>query len=539
MANVTFNKKAIEKEFKITEENLDKIMMMGIPVERVTENEIEIQVLPNRPDLISQQGFIRAFKAYLGKSVGLSKYRLKKSGETINVDKSVPAEWPYALACIVKGLTFNKEKIKEIIDIQEKLGATLLRKRKKGGLGLYPLQKITFPVKFIGRSPDEINFRPLEHDKSISGRQILQQHPTGREYASICQDWKKLPIFIDKKNEILSMPPIINSHDLGRIDETTKELFIEVTGTDLNAITKALNIVVTALADMGGTIYTIDCIQSNGKKITAPDLTPEKMKISPEEVNIRLGTELKEKDLEKLLPRMGYDYVKNTVLVPPWRIDVIHPVDIIEDIAIAYGYDNIIPKLPAIATTGEETQLSKLTSHIANILIGLGFIETSSYHLIKKEETNYLKSEEKIEVENSKTEYKFLRPNLTIPTLRTFAENKDNEYPQKIFEMGTVFSSGANTPTTIGEAQNLIIASSPGSFTEQKQILDYITQMMGIRYTLQEATKKEYAEGRTAQIIINNNPVGYIGEIHPETIISWNLKMPVAIIEISLNSLYS
>ncbi|MAG24597.1 hypothetical protein CMI47_03360, partial [Candidatus Pacearchaeota archaeon] len=313
MANITLNRKEFEKHIKLTRSVESQIPMFGTPVESINAEEIELEIFPNRPDLLSLQGFVRAFKAFLGKQTGLQKYKTQKSGHKLIVEKSLPKEWPYAVACIVKSLDLNDEKIKEVIDIQEKIGATMMRNRKKGGIGLYPLENIKFPVRFIGRDPDKIKFRPLEFPTEITGRQILSKHPTGRTYANICQDWDKYPIFIDSANNLMSMPPIINAHNMGKIDETTKDVFIEATGPNLETIKQAITIMATTLADMGGKIYSIECVQQNNKKEDIPNMAPETLKINLEDINSLLGLELKESDLQKLLPRMGYDYSNNKV----------------------------------------------------------------------------------------------------------------------------------------------------------------------------------------------------------------------------------
>ena len=538
MASIKFSRKEFEKHFKLTKEIEEKISMLGTHLESVTDTEIEIEVMPNRPDLLSLQGFLRTLRAFTGKESGIKKYALKNGVEKVVVEKSIPSDWPYAVACIVRGLKFDNEKIKEIIDIQEKLGSTLLRKRKKGGLGIYPLEKIKFPIRFLGMSPEKIKFRPLEYPQELTGRQILSAHPTGREYAAICADWKIFPVFIDVKEEIMSMPPIINSHNLGKVNESTTSVFIEATGTHLTTIQQALTILATALADMGGEIQTLTCIQANGEKIIAPNLAPKTLKISLENINKLLGFSLKEKEVEKLLSRMGHEYAKGVVKYSPWRADIMHEVDIAEDLAIAYGYDKILPEMPPIATMGEENPREKKISKIAELLIGLGLIEISSYHLVKEEEIK-LAEKEKIEVENSKTEYKILRPNLLLPTLRIFAENKGCEYPQRIFEMGTIFARGEKSETGISESKHLIVAGSPANFTELKQMLDYLARMFNVSYTLQEISYTGCIEGRTGTILLNNKPAGIIGEMHPDTLRKWNIKMPVAFFEINLDAFLS
>ncbi len=537
MALVKIPKKELAKIAPVTEELIAKINSLGIPVEQVTETDVELEVLPNRADSLSAQGFLRALKAYLGKEPGLREYPIQKSKCTLIVEKSLPKEWPYAIACIIKGVVFTDERIKEVIDIQEKLGSTLLRQRKKGGIGLYPLEKIRFPVRFIGRKPEDIKFRPLEYPDSINGREILAKHPTGREYASICQSWEKFPLFVDAGDQVMSMPPIINSHDMGKIDESTRDVFLEATGRDLQTLTKALAIIATALADMGGKIHAIECVQQNGDRLHIPDLRPEKMKLSLDHANALLGLDLKERDLEKLLLRMGYDYKKGLASVPAWRIDVLHEVDVIEDIAIAYGYENLLPELPNIATIGEESPESKLTRDIVQALISLDLVEISTYHLITAEEASLAPQHDRIELENAKTEYKVLRPDLLTPALRILAQNKDNEYPQKVFELGRVFKKDKKHDTSIAEPLNLSLVIMPGNFTEMKQLLDAFCSTLSLTYSLKETNNRRCIEGRTAAILVNNQEIGFLGELHPETLRSHGLKLPGTVLEISLEPL--
>ena len=233
---------------------------------------------------------------------------------------------------------------------------------------------------------------------------------------------------------------------------------------------------------------------------------------------------------------MGYDYSNNKVKIPAWRSDVIHRVDIAEDVAIAYGYDNFKPKIPDVATIAEEAPKNKIQSKISEILIGLGLQEISTYHLIKPEELSLSALKDPIELLDSKTDYKLLRPNLLLPTLRILGENKDNDYPQKFFEIGTIFQK---SDSQIKEQTNLIITSSPANFTDLKQILDYLAKALNISYTLKEESHKELIEGRSAQIQVNNKPIGYLGEIHPSTLKAWNLKMPASVLEISLEEIFN
>ena len=476
MAKVKFNKKEFESHIKLTKEIEEKINLFGTPLE-ISDNEMEIEVFPNRPDMLSLQGFLRSFKAFLGKEKRIKKYKIIRPEKNykVKISSAVKTVRPYTACAIVKNLKFDDEKIKEIIDLQEKLHLTLGRNRKKVAIGIYPLEKITLPINYDALPPEKIVFVPLEKEKEMNGAEILKKHSTGNAYAHLLENFEKFPVFSDAKSKIMSMPPIINSEETGKITEKTTEVFIECSGFDMNVLKKCLNIIVTTLAEMGGAIFQME-LDYGKEKIKTPDLSNSKIKISLENINKIIGLDLKEKDLESLLPRMGYEYKNKIVKIPAWRTDVLHEVDIAEDIAIAYGYDKLIPQIPNVATSGKEPKESGTTEKITEILIGLGLIETSSFHLIKQKEVELMKPEDKIEVENSKTEYKFLRPNLLIPALRIFSENKDHDYPQEIFEIGAVFSLDDKNKTEngINERINLTIALSPANFTRIKQIFSYL-----------------------------------------------------------------
>lgn len=542
MANIKFNRKIFEKEIGTLNEAMqNKIAMFGTTVEQITENEIEIEVNPNRPDLLSYHGFRRSFLNFLGKNKGLKKYKINKPEKNyeVKIESSVKEVRPSTACAIVKKLKLDNEKIKELIDIQEKLHFTVGRKRKKLALGIYPLDKIKLPITYTALEPDKIRFIPLEASKEMSGLEILQKHPTGRDYAHLLAGKLKFPVFIDADKNILSMPPVINSQLTGKITEETKEVFVECSGFDPNILEKCLNLFVTSLAEMGGEIYQMKV----GSKII-PDLKIEKRKISLENTNKILGLNLSEKQIKELLEKMGYNYSNGEVEIPSWRLDILHEVDIIEDAAIAYGYDKFLPEMPQISTIGKEDQREIVKKKISEILSGLNLLEISSYHLTNKKnqfaKMGISEKQEKdfIEVEESKTDYALLRKDLTHYLLKTFSENIDSEYPQKIFETGRVFE--LSTDKGIVEKEALAGAIVPGNFTELKQILLYLSNMVGINFELKEAEifPGHFIEGRVAEIILQGEKIGYLGEIHPKILKNWKIKMPTALFEIELERVF-
>jgi len=537
MASVIFSRKQFEKDIgRLDEKMQNKISMFGTPLEKFDNDKIEIEVFPNRPDLLSYHGFKRAFLAFLGKQRGLKEYKINKPEKDyiVTIDSSVKDVRPYTVCAIVKGLKFNDDKIKEIIDIQEKLHLTIGRKRKKIAIGIYPLEKIKLPITFKALEPDKIKFIPLETEREMSGLQILQRHPTGREYAHLLAGKPKFPVFLDSADNILSMPPIINSQLTGKITEETSDVFVECSGFDFSVLEKCLNIIVTTLAEMGGKIYQME-LKYKDRRIT-PDLTAEKMKMNLENANSLLGLNLTEKNLKEFSEKMGYNYNKDIVEIPSWRVDILHEVDLIEDIAIAYGYENFIPEIPKIEGIGEEDKKEIHKRKIAEILAGLNLLEISNYHLTNKEEQFKkmgIQEENPIKVENSKTDYNMLRKDLSHYLLKILSENVDAEYPQRIFEIGKVFNS-------TNEEEHLSLAISPANFTELRQIMEYLSRMLNIEIKFSETDKvpQYFIDGRIAEIKLENKSMGFLGEIHPRVLRNWKIKMPVALLEINLEEVF-
>ncbi len=265
MTNIIFSRSEFEKHIKLTPEIQEKITLFGTPLESISKNELEIEIFANRPDLISLEGYVRSFKKFLGKEIKNKEYQLKKADSNLKlyVDKSVKDVRPFVSCAIIRKLNLNEDKLKDLINLQEKLALTLGRNRKKIAIGIYPLDKINFPISYEARDPKEISFKPLGLDKELNAKEILVMHPTGRKYESLLKDSKKYPIFIDSKKEILSMPPIINSENSGKVDVNTKDVFIECTGFDKNTVEKTLIIIATALAESGALIQQIEIIDNS------------------------------------------------------------------------------------------------------------------------------------------------------------------------------------------------------------------------------------------------------------------------------------
>jgi len=526
MPTINVNRKVFEKLVgkKLPLDELkDRISMLGTDLEEINDKEIVVEIFPNRPDMLSDQGLARAFSSFIGVKKGLKKYKVKKSNESVIVENSVKSVRPYTACAIVKNLKFNDEKIREVIQIQEKLHVTYGRNRRKAAIGIYPCEKIKFPIYFKAEEPKKIKFRPLEFPSEITADKLLQRHPAGREYGHLLKGIKKFPVFIDSNNKVLSIPPIINSHETGKISEETKDVFIECSGFDFNVLKKCLNMIVTAFADMGGNIYSMELYYKDGnKKFISPNLKPEKMKVDLKYINKLLGLELKEKDVKNYLKKMGYDYKNKNAFIPAYRTDVMHQADLAEDIAIAYGFENIKEEIPRISTIAEESKIHEFKNKIAFTLVGLGFLETSTYK------------------NPSSKEYSKLRAWVLPSLMQILSENKHYDYPQKLFEFGKVFKKSNKTETKTEENLRLaaLICNNDADFTKIKQVLDVLFNSLELKYTTKETEHNSFIPGRVARISVKNKDMAYMGEIHPKVLEKFGLEFPVAALELNITKLF-
>ena len=534
-------KKLLSKKISL-EELKEKITMLGTSLDKLDENEIIVEVPANRPDLLDESGLSRALNSFIGAKPGLKQYKINKSNYKVIIEESVKNVRPYTACAVIKNLKLNNERIKQIIQLQEKLHITFGRNRKKIAIGIYPLENIKFPIRFLALQPEKIKFQPLDESKEMNGNEIIEKHPAGKEYGHLLKNKKFYPVFIDANNNILSMPPIINSELTGRVTEKTKDVFIECSGFDFNILKKCLNIIVTSLSDIGGEIYENELVYKNKKELT-PNLEPEEMKININYTNKILGLNLNEDNIKELLEKMGYSYNNKKVLIPAYRTDILHEIDLVEDIGIAYGYNNFEEQIPNIATVGEEDKFYAFKEKIINLLTGLNLIEVKNYNLTSRENLHKKMSLEEqniILLANSLSQdYDILRSWIIPSLLETLSKNKHNEYPQNIFEIGNIFKKG-ESETNVIEQERLAVAlcHNKADFTQIKQIFESLLLSLNLKYEIKEVEHNSFISGRVGRISVNDKKIAYIGEIHPSVLENWNLEIPISVLELNLTELF-
>jgi phenylalanyl-tRNA synthetase beta chain len=547
MTSITIPRHELEQAIKTkaTAEVLHQAVMMGVEIDEATPEHITIDISPNRPDLLSTQGFARALAAFIGKAPGLRNYPTTPSKRKVFVDENVKNVRPYTACAIIKNLKLDEERLKEVIEIQEKLHTTFCRRRKKAAIGIYPLDAIEGNITYTALPIDKIAFRPLEAAASMTMREILAEHPKGKEFAHLVAGMTHLAVFMDNKKNILSVPPIINSHDTGKITTATTEAFLECSGYDQRTCQEVVRIISAALADMGASVHTMEVVYGRKTDVT-PEMTSQRQEFYGYYVNRRLGTNIKDEEFAPLLAKMGLGLEKGRIkdtyyaLLPPYRVDFLHPIDVVEDIAIAYGYERIIPVLPAVATTASETPRARFERVIRGILIGHGLFEAKNYHLLSRQyQTAFMPDHTTTDMctlqSSVSEEYDALRATLLPMMLQAFSRNKTHEYPQGFFELGTVFSPA---PTHVEETGHLCIGlAGDADYTRVRQLVDAVLAGVGKTGAYHAVDDHRFLKGRCAEVIVDGVALGRVGEIAPSLLVHAGLAVAVAAAELDCDVL--
>lgn len=522
---------------------------MGMGLDGYEGDELSVEITPERLDLLSTQGLARAIRSFIEKAGQVPQYLAHQNNNYfVNVTEKVKEVRPYTVCAVIKNLKFDEENLKQIINLQEKLHQTLARGRKRGAIGIYPMENITWPITYTAGEPKSFSFIPLGETKALTGEEILAYHETGKEYAHLLKGQKVYPYFIDSKNEILSMPPIINSEKTGRVINSTTSIFIECSGFELNLLNQLLMHLTTMFAEMGGEVYSVN-VKYENKVITTPDFKPREQQLNIAHVKDLIGIELDLQDIEKLLQRMMHEVIDKqgiiwTIRSPPFRYDLWHEVDIIEDIARAYGYNNIKLTTPNVKGVGLTLPISDLVEELSFVLVGLGFLETYTFALTSKQEqlANMLIPENHVavvEIANGLETQGMLRISLLPQQLQSLANNRNRPLPQKIFEGAFVVIPDQHKDVKSRNEMHFsaMITDKIVTFTQIRQILDAMLRTKGITVEITPTNHPSFISGRAGAIIYNGEAIGVLGEIHPQVLENFGLQAPVAAFEINLEKI--
>ncbi|MCW3142166.1 MAG: phenylalanine--tRNA ligase subunit beta [Methanophagales archaeon] len=527
----------------------ERLPLMCADVERMEADYMDVEFFPNRPDLFSVEGVSRALKQFLDVEPGLVRYEVGKSGIEMVVDASVLEVRPYIVCGVVKNLRLDSGAIESLMLLQEHLHRGIGRNREKVSVGVHDLAKVKPPFKYLAVEPG-FSFVPLDYEEEMTMDEILEQHPKGVAFRYILEGKQKYPLILDSDRNVLSFPPIINA-ELTRVTESTTDIFIDVTGMNEN-VSIALNIIASAIAERGGQIQSVVLRYPSpeggrAEEKETPCFEPAKMEISVKEVNSLIGIDLSVEECKLCCKRMGLGVEESVatgkrggeemllVEIPAYRFDILHSWDIIEDIAIGYGYDRIEPEIPGTMVIGEVHPIEDKKEAVRGIMTGLGYFEVLTFTLTSErkqfEWMGRKRREEKVNVASPiSSEHTMLRCSILPNLLDILSLNKHRDLPQRIFEVGPVVLN-------FKEKYRLAAVSTHASanFAEVKSVVDAVLKELGLEEAaLVESEDGAFLEGRRASIITNGKHIGVFGEIHPEVILNFGLSYPVVGFEVDI-----
>jgi len=506
----------------------------------------------NRPDWWCVEGIARQIRLHRGKPVRGLPHGTGRRGSRpqIRVERPVRPIRPFLGACIARSIRIDEPLLEQLIQTQEKLAEIFGQKRRALSIGYYRLDPLVFPLTYTAVKPTAAVFTPLGMEQPLTLEAILEEHPKGREYGHLLKGSTLVPYLADAKGRPLSLPPIVNSREVGEVRAGDSNLLIEVTGTDLRLVMLLINLLAQNLADRGAAIEPVEIIYPKttpyGRRVVMPHDISMPMTLDRSQVEAVLGVHLSDGEITRALRQAGHRVTAGagrwTATPPPYRGDLMHPIDLIEDIAMQRGYDRLTPELPTTFTVGGVSPETRLEEQVRRWMIGLGFQEVMTNILSSRSDLSEKMGVEPpmVELENALSlQYAALRPWLLPSLLRVEAASGHAFYPHRIFEVGEAATVREETGGARRSRTDLrlaaLLAAPSAAFSELHSSLELLMAEAGVAYRLEPAAHSSFLEGRVGAVNIGGQSAGWIGELHPAVLERWKIAMPCVAWELELS----
>nr|CAH7718408.1 unnamed protein product [Callosobruchus chinensis] len=552
-----------EKQMITKEQGEDSKLTSGASEEIL----YRIDIPANRYDLLCLEGLVQGLLVFLGKMSPPVYKAIKPSEESTEkliIKPDTAKIRPFAVAAILRNLVFTQDSYNSFIDLQDKLHQNICRKRSLVAIGTHDYDTIEGPFVYDAKPPKNIKFAPLNQEKEFTGEELMDLYSTHaqlKQYLPIIKDSPVYPVITDRNGVVLSLPPIINGNH-SKITLNTKNVFIECTATDLTKAKIVLDTVVTMFSCYCANKYTVEyceVVNPNGTSALYPTLEYRQENISAKKVNKKIGINETPENIVALLSKMcltsellpgSNDSVK--VTVPPTRQDIIHACDIYEDVAIAFGFNNIKRTLPKTSTIGQQFPVNKLTELLRYPIAEAGFTETLTFTLCSRDDISTklgiesIESSPAVHISNPKTlEFQVCRTTLLPGILKTVASNKKMPLPIKLFEISDVVLKDENTEVGARNERRIcaVNCNKNAGFEIVHGLLDRVMMLLEVPwsrkkdstgYYLKAVEDPTYFPGRCAEVICYGSSIGKIGVLHPNVLAKFELTNPCSALEINI-----
>jgi len=594
------------------------LFALGLEFEGETEDgEFQLEFAPDRLDRLSVEGIARSLRYQYGTDRGIYVPDTNDAEWTIEVEESVPDERPYVTGAVVRGLDLDEADLESLIQLQEKLHATMGRQRAKGAIGIHDLtmlkgesrsaaaeatldpegevsaapdaegdpaaagdlradtdaaatREATKTITYRGIDPEGDTFVPLDSDSEMTPADVLADHPVGETYAPLVEGYERHPAIYDDIG-LFSFPPVINGRRT-EVSEDSRDLLVEMTGTDQWTIDRMCAIVCYALDARGGRVERVnvdypdaDGEPYEGRTLDRPDLSIDRKTVAHDRIESLLGLDLDAEAVLDYLERAGLegtveeraDGATYEVSIPPYRVDVLHPVDVVDDVGRAYGFNDLEPRYPDVGTVGGRHGRTRLEDAARERLVGLGFEDMLNFHLTSErdcfervgldvpggpvpEAEAPLGAAPPVTIAEPYSEdYTIVRTWALPSLLQVLEDNTHRSYPQDLAEIG--LAAGVDEREETGAAERRTVAAAlartDAGYEAAKARLQALARAFGADLETPPTTHPTFIDGRTAAVVLDGERAGVVGEVHPRWLVEHDLEVPVAAFEFDLAAL--
>ena len=290
-----------------------------------------------------------------------------------------------------------------------------------------------------------------------------------------------------------------------------------------------------------------------GAFITPIDITADK-------INRTIGFDLSQNDIVTIFNQLGFDTEINddviTVLVPSRRKDITIKEDLIEEVARIYGYDDIPSTLPVFdkVTSGQLTDRQYKTRMVKEVLEGAGLDQAITYSLVSKEDATAFSMQQRQTIDllmpmseaHASLRQSLLPHLIEAASYNVARKNKD----VKLFEIGNVFFANGEgeLPDQVEYLSGILTGDyvvnqwqgkkETVDFYLAKGVVDRVSEKLNLEFSYRRADIDGLHPGRTAEILLENKVVGFIGELHPTLAADNDLKRTY-VFELNFDALMS
>lgn len=540
------------------DELITDLFNLGLELEgRTEDDELELEFAPDRLDRLSVEGIARSLRYQYGIDRGVYVPDVANGDWTIEVNPSVPPERPHVSGFVARGVSLSEQTLASLIQLQEKLHRTMGRQRRKGAIGIHDLAMLKGrgtdddrnSITYRGVAGDGDEFVPLDAETAMTPATVVDDHPIGQRYGHLVEGYEAFPAIYDDLG-LFSLPPIVNGRRT-EVDTGTTDLLVELTGTDRWTIDRMGAIIAYALDARGARIEAVE-IAYPDETLVRPDMAVRTKHVGHDRIERVLGIDLSTEDVIDLTERAGLDAEATNdgydVSIPPYRVDVLHPLDLIDDLGRAYGFNRLAPTYPTVGTIGGRARSRRLEDAVRDGLIGLGFEDLLNFHLIGEADNFDRPGVAPDGVafgagpaarirEPYSEEYAILRT-WALPSLLLVLENNTHRrYPQHLAEIGLVASLDQSEPTGVAEHRDVaaVLADPEAGYEDAKSRMQFLAKEHGAALTTPGIEHPTFIEGRAAAIELDGTRCGILGELHPRVLERYDIEVPVAAFECRLN----